>query len=164
MRIAKARLSLLAALVLAGACHFLDANNPKLAPDIPTDPDTETFAPSLHVNIASMHRTVNGVFYSDTKAGTGAQLDSAVAVVLDYSIYLKDGTLIASNQQTGQNMKQLIDGLTEGMLGIGATGGMREGGIRLIVIPSELAYKNVGRGNIPPNATVIYNVGLDLIP
>jgi len=84
---------------------------------------------------------------------------------VSYAIYLKDGTFIASNQQTPVDMKQFVPGLIEGMLGLGTSGaGMREGGVRLIVVPSELAYANVGFGKIPPNATVVYNMSLEQIP
>lgn len=154
----------LAACSLLAACHFLDSSAPHLAPDIPSVPDTETFAPMLGVNISQMNRTTDGVYYSDKQLGTGAQLDSAVAVVIDYAIYLKDGTFIASNQQTGVDMHTFVPGFIEGMLGLGATGGMREGGVRLIVIPSELAYANYGKGHIPPNATLVFSVALDQIP
>ena len=156
----------LAASVALGACgRFLDTQGPQLAADIPSIPDTETFAKSLGVNISTMKRTTNGVYYSDTRVGTGAQVDSAVPVVIDYAIYLKDGTFIASNQQSPLNMLQAVPGLTEGMLGSGVSGGgMREGGVRLIVVPSELGYANVGFGHIPPNATIVYNVQLDQIP
>ena len=155
-------------LLLLAACHFLDSPPMQLAESIPSLPDTETFASSLGVKIPSMHRTVDGVFYSDTKVGTGNQLDSAVSVVIDYNIYLKDGTFIATNQQTVVNMNTFVPGLIEGMLGglpgASITTGMREGGVRLIVVPSALAYSNVGFKQIPPNATVVYMVTLDQIP
>lgn len=154
----------LGACTLLGACHFLDSSAPQLAPDIPSEPDTETFAPALGVTVSSMDRTTDGVYYSDKQIGTGAQLDSATAVIIDYAIYLKDGTFIASNVQTGVDMHTFVPGFVEGMLGLGATGAMREGGVRLIVVPSELAYANIGKGKIPPNATLVFSVALDQIP
>lgn len=38
--------------------------------------------------------------------------------------------------------------------------GMREGGVRTLVIPSGLAYGSAGSGPIPPEATLVMNVEL----
>jgi len=49
---------------------------------------------------------------------------------------------------------QLLPGFAEGVTG------MREGGRRRITIPPSLAYGAIGKGDVPPNATLEYDVEL----
>ena len=41
-----------------------------------------------------------------------------------------------------------------------AVTGMRIGGVRRVVMPPELGYGSRGRGEIPPNATLVYEIRL----
>lgn len=123
----------------------------------PTDPATETFASQLQIDLGQMTRTVNGVYYRDVVAGNGATLDVARVVEVFYVAYLKDGSIV--DQQLTQPLQldlqfNAAPGITEGMLG------MNVGGRRVLVVPSALALGACGKGPIPPNSTLVYEIEL----
>jgi FKBP-type peptidyl-prolyl cis-trans isomerase len=63
-----------------------------------------------------------------------------------------------------QSLNQLIalsslpPGLQDGLAG------MKEGGERIIVVPSELGYANVPAPGVPPNSTLVFDVILNQVP
>jgi FKBP-type peptidyl-prolyl cis-trans isomerase len=149
---------LLSAVLTAGlaACNLDVAQTP----DLPTDPTTETFAPGLKVDLSKMQKTTAGVYYQDLRVGTGASLTPAVgtSVVVSYAGYLKNGFAFAQALNLLVTMNGLPPGLPDGM------SGMHEGGERLIVVPSELGYRNVPVPGVPPNSTLVYDVILSQLP
>ena len=155
----KKLLLLLGCISLAGC---LDVSAPA---DNPSDPTTETFAPSLGVNLAQMTKVPVGdqfVYYKDISVGSGAQLDTitqTTIVVIDYGGFLPNGSNFTGGEQQQQSipLPSTIVGLQAGMLG------MSVGGERLIVIPSALGYgafPPTGSG-IPANSTLVFDVILD---
>lgn len=123
----------------------------------PTDPATETFASALQIDLNQMTRTVNGVYYREVVIGTGATLQVARTVELFYVAYLKDGTVVDQQLQNPLQLDLQVNaapGITEGMIG------MNVGGRRLLVVPSALALGACGKGPIPPNATLVYEIEL----
>ena len=141
------------------ACVFLAACLPEThqCQSIPSDPATETFAPSLGVNLNQMERTTLGDYRSDLVVGTGPTLSTLAQVQIHYTAYLVDGTMIDQflDQPVPLNLStQSTIGLADGMLG------MNVGGQRLIVVPSELALGACQNGSVPPNSTIIYKVEL----
>jgi FKBP-type peptidyl-prolyl cis-trans isomerase len=130
--------------------------------DNPSDPSTETFAPSLGVNIAQMTKTADGVYYKELTVGTGAALSMPVNVTITYTGFLKDASVFDTGTGVTFNLSGAIVGFQEGMMG------MHVGGERLIVIPSELAYGpntiNGTLGTIPPNSTLVFDVKLLDLP
>lgn len=123
----------------------------------PSDPATETFAAALGVNINQMSRSTDGVYYQDLIVGTGPEITATSdTVILSYAGYLKDGTLFetGSNVNLGPN----LIGFRKGIVG------MKEGGKRKLVIPSELGYgSSIIRNSdlsirIPRQSTLIYDV------
>jgi FKBP-type peptidyl-prolyl cis-trans isomerase FkpA len=120
--------------------------------DHPTDPATETFATSLNVNIPTMTKTTNGVYYKDISLGTGNTLTTATTLVMSYAEFVKSGAIAASGDHATIAVTSIPPGLQEGM------SGMKIGGERLIVIPSALGYGNNSVGTVPPNSTLIFDV------
>ncbi len=93
------------------------------------------------------------------KKGDGAipTLDSIVTA--HYHGTLIDGTIFDSTRDTGQpfsfTLESVIDGWKEAMML------MRVGSIFEIVLPADMAYGNVGAGDlVPPGATLIFEVEL----
>jgi len=100
-----------------------------------------------------------GLVVQDEVVGTGAEAQSGDIVSVHYTGKLSDGTVFDTsvgkdpiNFPLGQGY--VIPGWDQGLVG------MKEGGKRLLIIPADLAYGATGKGTIPPNATLIFEVEL----
>jgi len=149
---------LLSVAAVATAC-----NNDVTGLGPPSNPATETFNPSLGVDISQMTKMPNGVYYLDLIEGpltADTVTAKTLSVKVNYAGYLKDGKLIDSGSGATLELAVLIQGFKAGMMG------MRAGGKRKIVIPSELGYdgdaiKNTdGTIKIPRQSTLIFDVDL----
>lgn len=103
---------------------------------------------------------VTEITSTDLTPGTGAEIKTADdTVTADYTGALAaDGTIFESSLDSGQplttKLSGLIPGWQEGMIG------MKEGGTRRMVIPSEKAYGAQGQGDIPANSNLVFDVTL----
>jgi FKBP-type peptidyl-prolyl cis-trans isomerase len=123
----------------------------------PSNPATETFAPSLSVDLTTMQKTQLGDYIKDLVVGSGQNLSTLANVQIHYQAWLVDGTQIDDFSATTVTLSlqtQATLGLADGMLG------MNVGGQRLIVSPSNLALGACQNGTVPPNSTIIYKVEL----
>lgn len=153
----KRKIFLTVACVAAVAC-----NNDVAGLGPPSDPATETFAPSLGVNISQMTRTSDGVYYKDVAVGPSTAdsvWSKTVSVKTNYAGYLKDGKLFDSGSATVFDLSAIsVAGFRTGIMG------MRVGGKRKIVVPSALAYDGQSIRNpdntikIPRQSTLIFDV------
>ena len=112
------------------------------------------------VNDADYTTTDSGLKYYDFVVGDGAQPEVGQTVVVHYTGWLENGTMFDSSLNRGQafqfvlGQRQVISGWDEGLAS------MHVGGKRQLVLPPELGYGETGTGQIPPNATLIFEVEL----
>jgi len=98
---------------------------------------------------------------TDLTTGSGAEASASSVVTVHYTGWLATtGAVFDSSLEAGQPatfpLSGVIQGWQEGIPG------MRVGGQRRLVIPSELAYGSSGApgGGIPPNADLVFEVEL----
>jgi len=98
---------------------------------------------------------------TDVTIGEGDPVEAGDTITVHYHGTLLDGTVFDSSWDRGQpfttaiGVGQVIAGWDEGMVG------MRVGGRRILVIPSDLAYGESGSGGqIPPDAPLVFVVDL----
>ncbi|QQS49363.1 MAG: FKBP-type peptidyl-prolyl cis-trans isomerase [Acidobacteriota bacterium] len=104
--------------------------------------------------------TASGLKYVDEVVGTGASPTPGSSVTVHYTGTLEDGTKFDSSVDRGEpytfaiGRGVVIRGWDEGVMT------MKVGGKRKLIIPAELGYGATGRGAIPPNATLLFDVEL----
>jgi len=105
---------------------------------------------------------------TDTKSGTGVAAALGKEVTVHYTGWLYDpkaadkhGKKFDSSRDRGEpfafklGARQVISGWDMGVAG------MKVGGQRTLIIPSDLGYGTRGAGgDIPPNATLVFDVEL----
>ena len=138
------------ALAAAAGCG---ANSPTAVPIEQT-----TFAPSLGVNLAQSAKLPSGLYYRDITAGTGATLAAGQTVGMRYTGTFANGDVFDSNPAPKPVFSfrlgsgQVIKGWDLGLPG------MKVGGRRQLIIPSELAYGPDDYGPIPGNSVLVFTV------
>jgi peptidylprolyl isomerase len=105
--------------------------------------------------------TASGLKYVVVAEGSGdATPAKGTAVKAHYTGKLLDGTKFDSSYDRGQPIEfpvgagRVIKGWDEAFLD------MKKGEKRVLIIPSHLGYGPAGRGPIPPNATMVFDVEL----
>ena len=96
----------------------------------------------------------------DIEEGTGAVVQPGATITAHYTGALcKNGIIFQSSHDFGDaitfGLDQVIKGWTEGVPG------MKVGGMRRLIIPSEMAYGSVrAAANIPPNSDLAFDIEL----
>ena len=109
--------------------------------------------------------TASGLKYDDTVVGSGATAAAGHDVQVHYTGWLYEndqaGRKFDSSKDRGEPFEfplgagHVIRGWDEGVAG------MKVGGTRRLIIPAELGYGARGAGgDIPPNATLLFEVEL----
>lgn len=117
---------------------------------------------------ARARTTIETVQTRDVKPGVGESAEPGRRLVVHYTGWLYDsaatdrrGVSFDSSRTSARSFDfvlgggQVIDGWERGLAG------MKEGGVRELVIPSRLAYGAEGSaGVIPPDATLVFEIEL----
>ena len=105
--------------------------------------------------------TKSGLKYVELEEGKGEEAKTGDTVSVHYTGWLKDGTKFDSSKDRNQpfpvtiGRTRVIKGWTEGLQG------MKAGGKRKLIIPSELAYGKTGSPPvIPADAELTFEVEL----
>lgn len=115
--------------------------------------NTAAPTPQLVLNVGEL-------VIEDLTVGTGPLAETGDTVNVHYVGRFEDGTEFDNSYVRGTPFPftigagQVIAGWDQGVPG------MRVGGTRRLTIPPNLAYGLQGRGPIPPNATLIFDVEL----
>jgi FKBP-type peptidyl-prolyl cis-trans isomerase FkpA len=143
-------------------CHDdpIVTNHPNHQSPTP-NPDCDGYTPLLMDNITSLQ-------IKDGKVGSGTEAARGKSVTVHYTGWLYDGTKPDHHGKKFDSSRdrndpfqfklgagQVIAGWDQGVAG------MKVGGQRTLVIPSELGYGARGAGGaIPPNSTLVFDVEL----
>lgn len=106
--------------------------------------------------------SVTALQQEDLVPGTGAEVAASSTVTANYFGWMPDGTIFDSTNKNGTTtavdfqLSQVIKGWSTGLVG------MKEGGVRKLVIPADQAYGAQGDSNgiIPPNTPLTFIVEL----
>ena len=101
----------------------------------------------------------DGMKVWDVKVGTGDAVKAGATVKVHYTGWLTNGKVFDSSRKRDEaiefGLNQVIKGWTIGVEG------MKVGGTRRLLIPSELGYGKRGAGSdIPPDATLVFDIEL----
>ena len=101
---------------------------------------------------------------TDIEVGTGEEVKPGATITAHYTgALVKNGIIFQSSHDFGKaisfGLDQVIKGWTDGVPG------MKVGGMRRLVIPSEMAYGSQRPSkNIPPNSDLVFDIELVAIP
>jgi FKBP-type peptidyl-prolyl cis-trans isomerase len=124
----------------------------------PRSVESTPFASSLDVDLSKMTKTASGLYWRDIEVGTGMLVKGKMNVRAHYTGWLTNGEKFDSNGVDDEPVEiplgrgRAIKGWEEGLQG------MRVGGRRQLVVPSELGYGSAHSGMIPPDAVLVFDI------
>ncbi len=122
--------------------------------------EEDSLANYISANKIKVKPTESGLYFTETKKGTGAQAEMGKSVKVHYTGTFLDGKKFDSSLDKGKPLEfqigsgQVIPGWDEAVVK------MKVGGKSHVIIPSKLAYRERGNGPIPPFTTLIFDLEL----
>lgn len=148
--------------VLVAGCRKSEvAQSPTPASSSATPPANPRSTPLPQIAKDKLVTTKSGLQYEDIVVGNGASVKKGDVAVMEYTGWLKDGTVFDTS--VGKQpftfrlgMREVIKAWDEGVAS------MKVGGKRILIAPPALAYGEDGTpgGPIPSNATLTFQVEL----
>lgn len=119
----------------------------------------DRYSVSLGINLEKMERRPTGLYVQDLLVGEGMRADSGDIATVHYTGWLPTGVEFDSSRQgeafeVALGYGRVIAGWDQGVVG------MRVGGRRRLVVPPALGYGEGGRGPIPANSTLVFDIEL----
>jgi len=100
-----------------------------------------------------------GIEYFDANEGTGRKVESGDWICAFYSLYLSSGKLLQSN--VGDMPFLTLVGVGKLIKGWDLmVPGMKDGGSRRLIIPSDMAYGENPPPGIPASATLVFELNI----
>ena len=112
------------------------------------------------VSAADSTGNLSKLIVDDVIFGTGDEVKVGDTVTVHYIGTLQNGQEFDNSQKRGEPFTfevgagNVIQGWEEGLLG------MKVGGTRILVIPSDMAYGDAGIGPIPGGASLVFSIEL----
>jgi peptidylprolyl isomerase len=106
------------------------------------------------------YRDKDGVQVHDMVVGTGKTPERGSLVTVEYAGWLLNGKPFDSSYRRAESFEFILEvgGVIQGWhIGVD---GMKEGGKRQIIIPPEHGYGSRGKGQIPPDAVLVFQIEL----
>lgn len=124
-------------------------------PSISNDEMLSTYITDNNLD-ATKHES--GVYYVIEEEGTGTEHPTVNSQIhIEYKGYFTDGEVFDEGT-LGPNPPAFLSGFIEGWkIGIPF---FKKGGEGILLIPSDLAYGPSGRGSIPPNTPLVFDIKL----
>lgn len=148
-------LVVLLALIAAGIVYLVAMTNSG------KPSSTASTSPATVAEFDNVTPSASGLKYIDVVEGTGKTATAGQEVTVAYRGTLTNGTEFDSSSKPGGRpytfrlgTGSVIQGWHEGIAG------MKVGGKRKLLIPPALGYAGTGKGQIPPNATLLFDVEL----
>lgn len=122
--------------------------------DKQAEADEKTIVDYMKDNGLTGIRTDSGVYVVINDPGAGTACGSASTVEVAYTGYYTNHIIFDSSPSSTFSLNAVIKGWQEGIPYF------REGGSGILLIPSAMAYGTQGKGSIPGNTVLIFNVEL----